>query len=466
MWITHRESLITQSALAFLKEKFDDRFNSHVEEEGLVRYIKNGGTFAGSDFKIGLVKADIFQPEGNVVMASTQTIAKRTDLLSPDKFDCIISDECHWGGNLLKRSLDHFSPTLSLGLSATPLRGSDGVLMSDMYDSIAYEYGIGQAVKDGYLSELEGIRIKTNIDLDSVHTLAGEFNQKELSQEVNCEKRNRLVCDSYLKYAKGIQGIFFCVDIAHCISLLEVFLEAGINAKAISSDEKRTPNSQEHIKAYLKGQIDVLLNVDLVSVGFDHPDTGVVGMATPTKSLVKYLQALGRGTRLKSDDFVEKYGQKCIVLDFLDLSSRHSVINTFTLDRGLPTEDKIFLTRREKERLINARNAKIEAKHSKDERIQLLPILTPKWKTNIKSTELINEVEAKYLKNCGYNTDETTYTKENYREIVGSFPATSDQLLELKKFGFSMDAPITRSQASYTLWAYRNNKIKKLQWNR
>ena len=364
LWLTHRDDLCNQSALAFIRDKFDERFSNHVDELGFIKYINQGGLFAGGDFKMGLIKGDIFKPDGDVVVASANTIHNRLHLLKPDQYDCLIIDECHrFGSKSLYKGLSFFEPKLRLGLSATPFRDS-GVLMGDI-DITAFEYNLQEAIKDGNLCELDGVRIKTNLSLDNVHTLGGEFNQKELADEVNCYKRNLLIVNSYIKYCRGIQGIFFCVNINHCLALLELFMEAGINAKAVSSDEKRTPNSAEHIKAYKKGQIDVLINVDLLTVGTDAPNTGCIGCCAPTKSLVKFLQLIGRGTRLKDKIFVSKYGQKCIVLDFLDNTTRHNIINTWTLDYKLPPEERIFLTSENRNRLVEERlrrNSKVDIK--------------------------------------------------------------------------------------------------------
>jgi superfamily II DNA or RNA helicase len=461
LWITHRDTLTTQSALAFIRDKFDDSLADHVESVGYTNYIRNGGIFAGGAFKMGLVKADVFQPYGNVTISSTQTIHKKINQLPSDHFDFIIVDECHWGNALTKKTLDHFTAP-RCGLSATPY-SKDGVLLSSLFNEIVYDYNIKDGIKDGYLCELDGIRIKTNLSLDNVHTIGGEFNQRELADEVNCYARNKLCVDSYIKYANGLQGIFFCVDIQHCLDLLEVFLEAGINAKAVSSDESRTGNTFETIKTFKKGKIDVLINVEILTTGFDYCDIGFIGMARPTKSIVLFLQSVGRGTRLKSPEFVGKNGQKCLILDFIDNTSKHSLINTFTLDRGLEPDERTYITSTTREKLIEARRVRVEGKHNKDERIQLFPVLTPKFKTTIKSDEMASEAQIKWLRDLNYPVDEVVYTKENAREILGSLPASRTQIAELKSLNVDISAPITRGQASYTAWIIKN---KKLKWNK
>ena len=82
LWLSFQEELVSQSALAFIKEKFDERFYNHVKEEGFLEYVsRNDAFFAMNDFKMGCIKADIFKPDANVVMGSVMTVHKRLHLL-------------------------------------------------------------------------------------------------------------------------------------------------------------------------------------------------------------------------------------------------------------------------------------------------------------------------------------------------------------------------------------------------
>lgn len=454
------EELVEQAAIAFLREKFDDSLINHIIETGFIDYVRNGGIFAGGEYKCGLIKADIFQPYGDVVIASLQTLRNRTHLLNPDDFDLIIIDECHIAGaKTIQETLSFFNPKLLLGVTATPFR-HDNVDLGSIFDEIVYEYNIADAIQEGYLCQLDAVRVKTNIDIDNVHTLGGEFNQKELANEVDCLERNFLVADSYLKYAKGRQMIGYSVDINHAIHLAEACIEKGIKATAISSKEELTGDRSQKVKDFRDGKYDIVFNCGILVKGFDYPNLGGVIHACPTKSLVKWKQSTGRCTRLKDAEYVAKYGQEALIIDIVDSTSRHSLINAYNLDKGLPPEEKVYISDKDREKLIEARRVRIEGKTNKDERVQLLPIMTPKFKTTIKSTELADDQQKAHLKFLGFDTEETVYTRENYREIIGSFPADSGQLAELKKFGFSVDNPITRAQASYTLYLYQNNKIK------
>lgn len=457
------EELCEQSALAFLREKFDSSLTDYIEKIGFIEYIRKGGICAGSDYKVGLIKADVFQPHGNVVIASLQTLWRKLDQIDPNEFDLVIIDECHIAGSkTVMQCCKHFTPRLLLGISATPFR-MDNVSLGSVFDEIVYEYNIQDAIKDKYLCEIDAVRVKTNINIDSVHTLGGEFNQKELADEVNTLVRNNLVADSYLKYAKGRQMIGYTVDVQHAVDLAEACVAKGIKATAISSKEAITGNRSQQVKDFKAGKYDLVFNCGVLVKGFDFPNLGGVIHACPTKSLVKWKQATGRCLRLKDESYVNKFGQQALLIDIVDTTSRHNLINSYTLDKGLNPEERVYITSENREKLIEARRIRIEGKHNKDERVQLLPILSPRFKTTIKSQELATQPQLDWLRALGYPVDEVAYTKENCREILGSLPAKKSDLEELRKLGYDTQQPITRNQASYTIWKHKNKQIK---WNK
>lgn len=440
LWITDREELIEQSSLAFIRDKFDESFANHVNEIGFINYIKNKHYFAGNDFKMGLIKREIFESAGNVVMASAQTLYKRLDKFDPNEFDCVICDEAHlFCSPTLSQCANYFNPKLLLGLTATPFR-HDGLPLGNIFDEITFEYGMRDGIRDGYLCEMDAIRIKTNANLDKVHSLGGDFNQKELSNEVNTLARNNLVVDKYKEYCNGRQGIFFAVDIQHCLDLEEAFKQQGINAKAISSKEALTGDRTGDVKLYKEGKIDVLINVSILTTGFDHPNTGVIGMASPTKSKTKYVQCVGRGSRLKDDDFINRFGQNCIVLDFVDNTNRHNIINCHELDKELPLEERAFLTEVKREKILAERQKRLLWHEQKeDEKVSLFAIPKVKVNKSIRMREPATEAQLAVLKKWGYDVENEVYTKGMASAIFGQQPATEKTVNWLKWKGYDVE---------------------------
>jgi len=461
LWITHTEELTSQSAIAFIREYFDDSFANHVAKIGFVDYIRNKGLFALNDFRMGLIKADVFEPAGNVVIASAQTLHRRLDKLSPEMFDLIIVDECHLAAaTTWVKFLTHFTPKLLVGISATPTR-EDNLQLGDVFDEIVYEYGIKEGVENGYLCELDAIRVKTTVSLDKVRTTGGELNQKDLAEEIDTPERNQLVVSSYIKYAKGRRGIFFCADINHAIHLAQVFNEMGIRTAAISSNEELTPNRQENIDLYSKGIITILTNVMVLTTGIDIPDTGVIGHASPTKSLTKYIQCTGRGTRLKSKEFVDKFGQNCIVLDFVDSTNRHNLVNSWELDKDKHPEERVFITREKREKLLASRKAKLEHTRDKDERVTLLKIPKLKISKSIKMEESATEAQLKWIVSLGYDVVNNHYTKKMCSEIISQQPANQKQINLLKYHGYDVsDRIITIGDVNAAMWEVKK-KLEK-----
>lgn len=460
MLITHTEELTDQSALVFIREYFDESFAKHVEQIGYVNYVRKGGLFALKDFRMGLIKSDVFVPEGNVVIASAPTLHRRLHLLPPDSFDLIIVDECHLAAaNTWVKSLNHFSPKLLLGVSATPTR-EDNLQLGDVFDEIIYEYGIKDGVDNGYLCELDAIRVHTTISLDKVRTTGGEFNQKDLADEINIPERNQLVVSSYIKYANGRQGIFFCTDIKHAVDLAEVFNEMGIKCAPISSNEELTPNRSKNISLYKEGKITVLTNVMVLTTGFDAPNTGVIGHSSPTKSLTKYLQCTGRGTRLKSKDYVDKFGQNCIILDFVDSTNRHNLVNSWELDKDKHPEERTFITKEKKEKLLESRKAKVQHERKEDEKVTLLRIPKLKISKSIKMLEEATEAQLKWIYDLGYSAD-IHYTKKMCSEIISQQPASQKQINLLKHHGYDVSNKIiTIGDVNAAMWEVKQ-KLEK-----
>lgn len=445
LWLSFQEDLVIQSAMAFIKEKFDESFYNHVQEISFLNYVKGGGPFALNEFKIGCIKAEIFKPDANVVMGSVMTVAKRLDKLPPDYFDCIVCDEAHlFSSKSAVNVINHFSPKLLIGCTATPHR-EDGLMLGDIFDRITYEYGLDKGIKDKWSAELDAIRVSTNISLDNVHTVGGDFNTKELSNEINTLSRNQKIVESYIKYCGDRSVIAFCVNIKHAIDLAEQFKINGIESVAVSSDEDQTPNRHANIQKYKDGKIKVITNVGILVAGFDMPDTGAVIMASPTKSLTKYLQAAGRAARLKSKEYEDKYGQKALIIDIVDATNRHNLINAWELDKTKPIEERIFVSAEKKEILLaeRLRKSTIQHEQQKDEIVHLLTLPKVKLNKSIKMREKATDLQLMAIQKWGYDVENINYTKEMINEIFMSQSASQKQISYLRHKGFDVSKGVS-----------------------
>jgi ATP-dependent helicase IRC3 len=216
---------------------------------------------------------------------------------------------------------------LLVGVTATPNR-SDAVGLGCVFQTIAYSYGLKQAIADKWLVPIVPYAVETDTSLDDVRVQRGDFNQRELAETVNTESRNLLAVTAWREHAQHRPTLAFTVDVAHAHALAAAFREAGYRAAAVSGV---TPKDERRgmLAAFQQGELDVLANCMVLTEGTDLPRASCILHAKPTKSATLYEQMTGRGLRL----FPDKH--ECIVIDLVDLARRHS-LQTAPVLYGLP----------------------------------------------------------------------------------------------------------------------------------
>jgi superfamily II DNA or RNA helicase len=435
LWITHTEELIEQSAAALLAEAESD--------------------------EIGLVKADKFDIDKPIVMASAQTLWRRLDKIPFDYFDVIVADECHlFGSRTFKLSLDHFQPKLRLGLTATPHR-ADGMLMGDIFDEIVFEYNIDRGIAEGYLCELDALRIKTNVSLDKVKTLGGEFNQSDLEEVINTPERNELIVEKYIQYSTGRQFIAFCVDVRHTTDLCSAFNARGIATSFVVGDKQLTTDRSGTIQAFKSEEYVGLTNCNVFTAGFDAPNVGCIIMASPTKSLTRYLQAIGRGTRLKNEKYTGVFGNNCNILDFIDSTTKHRLVNTWTLDKAKPPEQRTFTTQVKKLKLLEERERRIKASGlDRDVFVNLLALPVPKFSTSIRAQDPATQPQLDWVARLGFDTANTNYSKEMCNLIIANQPASANDAYWLQQRGYDISNGVTNAEYKMALREIKAREAK------
>lgn len=462
LWITHEESLLEQSAIALLIELDlmpEEVLRKTIEDnDGLIELLIFGRNReydldANETLiceNIGLVKADYFDIDKPIVMSSAQTLHNRLSRIPIDHFKVIVVDEADlFFSKTFIAPIRYFSYDLLLGLTATPFR-MDGVMMDDIFDSLVYEYTIQQAIKDGYLCEINGIVIKTSTDLDSVHTIGGDFNQKELTEKCNNPVRNNQIVNKYIEYCSGQQFICFGVDVQHAIDLAFAFNEKGIKTEFIVSDVNLTPDRKGAVKRFREEKIIGLCNVGILTAGFDHPNTGCVILGRPTKSKRLFLQQLFRVTRLKGADFVKRFGQIGTVLDVVDGTTKHNLVNTHELDKGLPIEERVFLSSENRSKLIDAREERKKEREmvnvKVEKRVTLFPLPRIRAKFGDSQHRPINSLQEEWLRKRKYDTVNNSYTEHQFNTLFFNSPASSSEVEILKAKGFNVSLGVTKGQ--------------------
>jgi len=472
LWITHTEELVDQSAKALIYEYFGTDTDFHPEAildnyaDVIDFKAKNQsafGLFNQSHAEqlinqsFGIIKAERMDIEEPLIIASIQTLHRRLAKLPQDMFDCIVIDECDLAGaKTWMKVLDHFTPKLLLGLTATPYR-TDNMLLSNLFDETLYEYTIEQGIEDGFLCELDAIRIRTDLSLDNVGSQGGDFKTGELEQVVNTPKRNNLIVDSYEKYALGRQFMGFCVDIQHAKDLTNTFKNRGYsNVDFVVGDKQETTDRKGTISRFKSGELLGLNNVMVLTVGFDYSEVSCLLKACPTKSKRKYVQGAGRGTRLKKGKF-----QDCIILDFVDNTRKHTLINTETLDEGKTFENKIFLTKKKKAMLIDQREKrKFKAETKTDEKVNLFKLPPPpKIYHSGRNLEEATIGQINWIKREGFDTENIVYTKAMCSEIISGLPEWDKTKISIVKNNGYDIAGITIGQCASALKEIETRKL-------
>ena len=221
--------------------------------------------------------------------------------------DLVICDEAHYAATkTYSDMIQHFRSRGAkiLGVTATAKR-HDGVAMSVAFDRCAYQYGMLDAIEDGWL-----VRPKVtckqieSLDLSNVaesYTTAGtDFNLRELNEKLEDSAVLIEIAAATAESTRGKKTVVYCSSVAEAESVSGLLCdEHGIESAWICADKKLVPEStwREAMRRFHSGEITHICNVGQLTVGWDCPSLEAIVMARPTKSLPLYTQVMGRGTR-------------------------------------------------------------------------------------------------------------------------------------------------------------------------
>lgn len=230
----------------------------------------------------------------------------------------IVIDEAHHAlAKTYKEMWERFPKAKFLGLTATPCR-LNGKGFTDLFDVLVQSWDVPEFISKGRLATYDFVSIKSDgvtqrlIDSLQKRGADGDYQNKEMDMLLNKKPSIERLYRSLEEYGKDRKGIVYAINISHAQKITKLYQEHGVKAIAIDS---KTPAAerQQDIEAFKKGDIQVLVNVDIFSEGFDCPDVEFVQLARPTLSLAKYLQMVGRGLR------VTKGKKNCVIIDNVGL---------------------------------------------------------------------------------------------------------------------------------------------------
>lgn len=269
----------------------------------------------------------------DVVVASVPTLGrggKRIDRFAPDYFRAIVTDEAHHGAApTYRRIYDYFKPEIHIGFTATPQRG-DAVRLTDVFEEVVYYKNILEMIEGGYLTRLTGYRVNTDTSLERVPVRGGDFSDKELQEAIDTPERNELCVQAYQEILQGRRTLVFAGGIQHATALRDAFRGHRIDTELVIGD---TPSDDRAriLREFAEGQFRVLVNVGVLTEGFDDPGVSGIMLCRPTRSPLLYTQIVGRGTRLHPGK------HDCIVVDIADVAGNKKPLGLPTL-LGLPPD--------------------------------------------------------------------------------------------------------------------------------
>ena len=248
---------------------------------------------------------------------SIQWLSKHYDEIEEEPGLIVIDEAHHALAKTYKEMWERFPKAKFLGLTATPCR-LNGKGFTDLFDVLVQSGDVPEFISMGRLATYDFVSIKSDGEtqrlIDSLQKRGadGDYQNKEMDMLLNKKPSIERLYQSLEEFGKDRKGIVYAINISHAQKITKLYQEHGVKAIAIDSKTPATERQQD-IEAFKKGDIQVLVNVDIFSEGFDCPDVEFVQLARPTLSLAKYLQMVGRGLR------VAKGKKNCVIIDNVGL---------------------------------------------------------------------------------------------------------------------------------------------------
>lgn len=255
-----------------------------------------------------------------VTVGSVQTLMrpKRLAQFPPDWFTHIVVDEAHHAlSDSYQQVLEHFPKARVLGVTATVDRG-DKRDLGAYFDSIAYEYTLPRAIREGYLCPIKAQTVPLRLDLTGVKVSAGDFAAGDLGNALD-PYLERIADEMLAAGCMQRKTVVFLPLVATSKKFAGILAERGFDAMEVNGE---SADRAEVLAAYDQaGAGAVLCNSMLLTEGWDCPSVDCVVVLRPTKVRSLYVQMVGRGTRLSP----ETGKTELLVLDFLWMTERHEL---------------------------------------------------------------------------------------------------------------------------------------------
>lgn len=301
-----------------------------VHTKELVEQLRDGIKYhCGDDVPLGVMSAGLRSRKvDQVTVAGIQTAYRRACEIGAR--NVLIIDEAHMippdGDGMYRRLISDLlviNPKMIIvGLTATPYRLTTGVIFGNgsNFEKVVYDAGVRRLIDEGFLSPLRG-KNGGNPDLKGVHRRGGEYIAEELEACMSDSEKVGKAVEEALRHGSDRKAwLVFCCGVKHAELVKDALVTAGIHSEIITG-ETPVAKRDDTIRRYKDGGIRALVNVNVLTTGFDAPHIDMILMLRPTDSAGLYYQMMGRGLR-KAPTKVD-----CLVLDMAGNIERHGPID-------------------------------------------------------------------------------------------------------------------------------------------
>ena len=360
-----------------------------------------------------------------VVVGSVQTMQreKRLSQFPPDWFDTIVVDEAHHAiSDGYQRVLSYFEQSDVLGVTATPDRG-DMKNLGSYFESLAYEYSLVQAIKEGYLSKIKALTIPLSLDLSNVSMSAGDFKASDVGTALDPYLEQ--IADEMVKQCADRKTVVFLPLVKTSQKFRDILNAKGFRAAEVNGESK---DRAEILEDFEKDRYNVLCNSMLLTEGWDCPSVDCVVVLRPTKVRALYSQMVGRGTRLHPGK------EELLLLDFLWHTERHELCRPAHLICEIPEVAQKMVENMEEQTGVMLDLEDMEVKAAED-------VVAQREEALAKQLEEMRKRKRKLVDPLQFEMSIHAEDLSNYVPNFGweMAPASDKQIKALEKYGIFTD---------------------------
>jgi superfamily II DNA or RNA helicase len=346
---TGRQHDISQTELCLYSKLLQSRFsdprqeNSHRDRREIAQTVEE--EIAGRQENCGLKRSRVESVE-----VLERGSGQRFSEVCPDGFvynievednhnyfanDILVHNCHHATADTYRRILKHFSGAKILGVTATPNR-HDEIGLKNVFETCAFQYSIQDGIRDGYLCPVRGKQVVCeDLKLEQVKVVAGDFSASELEEMLMQESVLQEMVLPTIEHAGDRPTIVFTPSVNHAHAIAGCFNRVKNDSATVVDGRMNNETRSQNLKDFEEGKFQFIVNVGVLTEGYDHPPTACIALFRPTRSLGLLAQMIGRGTRIcdgKTD---------CVVLDFVGVDRTVKTMNVLdVLDGSILSEQE------------------------------------------------------------------------------------------------------------------------------